>query len=48
MTEREDDSDTVQKKLESDMDVLQKENELLRRQLKKQQSHVPSRETDTG
>lgn len=46
MTGREDNSDMLQKKLESDMDVLQKENELLRHQLEKQQSHVPSRETE--
>jgi hypothetical protein len=48
MTGKEDDSDMPQKKLESDTGVLQKENELLRRQLKKQQSHVPNRETQTA
>jgi hypothetical protein len=48
MTGKEDDSDTLQKKLESDMDVLQKENELLRHQLKKQHSHVPNRVTETA
>jgi multidrug resistance efflux pump len=48
MTGKEDDSDMLQKKLEPDLDVLQKENELLRRQLQKQQSHVPNRETETA